>query len=592
MQLTKKSQIVVLLSVIAIIAVLFMTPWGTNILPFATDNYGTDVTIDTKAKNTVLSGQSGSIVNYPFITVDNQLNHADLGEILDSSRYILSWQPSQKSTPITAQVSARWTEKYGTLYSLLYMFSSWPETVIQGDYWWDITLTDANGVTTRLVDGKNFTGGPAGQPNNDATVKKDWIYIQSGYPRMSFPGLVDSSWAFTDKIPRYAQASSGTYTLATGSLVFQIKGNHIGYLTVRCYLQGYAFANADTGLPPVQTRNYKVSKGPVLLSEDKAYLASGLGNVQVDGVNAIKSAGSETAGGTGAVYTKYVWAEGQNVTFNVKTGYSGISLEPDQDGYKEGWYLKISNSKGEVLKKGTIKRYEGGVWKQTDLSTYTQGLIPLADGLSNYKIQYQIPKGAWIANDPNDNEWMVTLSNTLFAQSETRLFVVDSLAKIPGQSKASFDKNQYKQWETCQLTLSAKGNPAGTGDVHHFRVWVTYDSWTSTNYALTARSIPAVKSGDTYTAEVTFQVNLGDKNLYATTVAIDSQGRAGPEGEDMAYVEQVIPGPDWKDIFGSDPMMLYILLAVIILVTAGGVGLYLYQKKGGKGFKFPKVRKK
>ena len=596
---------IAVIGAVLIVAIMLFTPWGSNIFIQATDNYGTGVTIDTKAKNAIISGESSAITNYPYIVTKNTLNHADLGEIMDSSRYILSWQPGEKSTSITARVSADWVVKYDKLISINYLFGDYPQTLIQSDYWWDVTLTDASGATTQLIDGKNFTGGPIGEPNNDVSIKKDWVYIQSGYPRRVFPGLTDCSWAILNKGAAekwYSKGSAGTWPLETETLVFQIKGNHIGYLTVKCYLQNSAYSLKDEGIPGFGIRTVRLT-GPVLLSEDKAYLASGLGSVVVDSVNSIKSVGSDTAEGTGIVYTKYVWAEGQNVTFNVKTGYSGTSLEADQQaaGDKGGWYLKISNSKGDILKTGAISRYVGGIWQTDSLSKYTGGMIPLADGLTNYKIRYQVPKGAFIPNDPNDNEWMVTLSNTLFDQSETRLFVVDSLEKIPGKSTATFDKDHYKQWETCKLTLTAKGNPAGANDVNHFRVWVNYDGWTSTNYALTARSIPAIKSGDTYTATVTFQVALGDKNLYATTVAIDSQGRAGPEGEDMAYVEQVIPNPNPNPFpslpSGGDMWLIIILIGVVV---AGGVATYfMLKRKGGSkpsfkkpNFKLPKWGKK
>jgi hypothetical protein len=569
MKISKKSKFIIVICAILTVGILLMTPWGSNIFPTATGNYGTGLTVDTKSKNAVIGGSSDAIVNYNYITVTNALNHADPGEIMDSSRYILSWQPNEYSTAITARVDAQWVVKYDKLWSISYLFGDYPQTIIQKDYWWDVTLTDILGKTTRIIDGKNFTGGAS-----DTSVKKDWVYIQSGYPRRWFPGLTDSAWQISDGEQWYSKASSGTYALETETLVFAIKGPRVGYLTVRCYIDDTAYALSDEGLPLITTRKVETT-GTRLLSEDKAYLASGIGNVQIDSINSIGTEGTANAGGTGVTYTKYVWAEGQDVTFNVKTGYSGISLEPDQEGYREGWYLKITNSKGETVKTGDI--VIGGVTKS--LSSYTNGLIPLADGLTNYKIKYKIPTGAFIINDPNDNEWMVTLSNTLFDQSETRLFVVDSLLKVPGQAKAEFDKNQYKQWETCKLTLSAKPNTAGTNDILHFRVWVTYDSWTSTNYALTARSVPAVKSGDSYTATVTFQVSKGDKNLYATTVAIDSQHRAGPEGEDQAFVEQVIPNPNpVDDILSGDYNWLIILAIFVIIIIF--VLLYIFQKRG------------
>lgn len=591
MQLSKKSQTVVMLSAIAVIIILLMSS-NTNILFQSTDDYGTGLTINTKATKTFLpssSWMSGQGLPTNFLNVVNTKDNInDPGEIFDSSRYIVSWQQNQESQEITAKVDFKFTTRYTQLLAIfnylvgVFVPLNFPEAGFRNNYWWDVTFTDINGVSTRIIDGRNLS-------TSTNAVNKDFVSLIRGSPNRGFAtvGIVEETLA--DKngtknwwCPPDTSAATETMDIETDTLVFKIKGNHIGTINIKCYVADVIYATSETNVVYAAWLNYKKT-GPILLSEDNAYLASGTGVVEIESLNRIPDSVPvwETAGGTGVKYMKYTWAEGQNVTFNVKTGYSGISLESDQAGYKAGWYITISNSKGERVKTGNIKFYENGAYKTKSLSSYSNGLIPLADGLTNYRIQYQIPAGAFIPNDPNSNEWMVTLSNTLFAQSEQRLFVVDNLSKIPGQAKAVFDKNQYKQWDTCILKLSAKPNPSGANNVDYFKVWVTYDGWTSTNYAMTEVLAPAILGSDgVYTATVSFKVSLGDKNLYATTVAVDSESRAGPEGQDQAYVEQVIPG---EGIFsGIDANTLYIALAVIIIICALGAGLYIYQKRGRK----------
>lgn len=589
MQLSKKSQTVVMLSVIAVIVILLMSS-NTNILFQSTDDYGTGLTINTKATGTTYSSPSNKIpIDNPILVVNNQYNHNEPGEIFDSSRYVVSWQPNQRSKAITARVDGLFKTRYDRLYSLLYGLGEFPTTFYKNNYWWEVTFTDINGVSKRVIDGRNYT-------TSATSVNEQYVHIVQGLPTRNFPTapLVEEKMPSQTADPGWSSSpsmSSATETirLETEVLVFEMIGQRVGALNIKCYMKDLAYATFDTPTSifgPLgilfMYRNF-AKTGPILLAEDNAYLASGTGEVMVESLNSIPTSVPvwETAGGTGIRYMKYTWAEGQNVSFSIKTGYSGNSLETDDADYKDGWYLTITNSKGERVKTGNIKLYLNGVYTTKSLSSYSNGLIPLADGLTNYRIQYQIPAGAFIPNDPNGNEWMVTLSNTLFAQSEQRLFVVDSLEKIPGQAKAVFDKNQYKQGDTCILTLSAKPNPLGTNNVDYFKVWVTYDGWTSTNYAMPEKRAPATLSSDgVYTATVSFDVPLGDKNLYATTVAVDSQSRAGPEGEDQAYVEQVLPG---EGIFsGIDTNTLYIALAIIIIICALGAGLYIYQKRGRK----------
>lgn len=559
-----------MLSAIAVIIILLMSS-NTNILFQSTNDYGIGILLNTKSTNLVFSTPSNTPIKHdnPLISVQNSLNHNAPGELLDSDRYIVSWQPGEKSTAITAKVDFTVKTRYENLPAIcqIILQEYISRVLFKSHYWWLVTYTDVTGHSTVVIDGRNFS-------TSSNSVREDFVHITRSSPYREFPnfGLVSSkkvmanatnAWVDGWYSPPDTSSHVSSAQIETDTLVFEMLGQRVGTVNVKCYLEDLSYAYQETGAfwfkLFIKLWLYQ-NTGPILLSEDNAYLPSGIGEVSVESLNAVKPAGDAKAGGTGIVYTKYVWEEGQNVTFRVKTGYSGTSLTKEQQaaGNTGGWVLRISNSAGVVVKS-----------------------MQLQDGLANYRVTYQIPKGTFIPNDPNDNEWMVTLSNTLFDQSESRLFVVDSLAKIPGKAKATFDKNQYKQWDNVQVTISASANPAGTNDIKHFRVWVTYDGWTSTNYAYTEKIVPAsLSAGGVYTATVNFDVALGDKNLYATTVAIDSIGRAGPEGEDQAYVEQVIPGEGIFDNIDQDT--LYMVLAILGIIVAGGIALYVYQKRGRK----------
>lgn len=563
-----KTKFVLIIAVVVVALLIFSNNPTFN--PLAND-YGTGRVINTTSTRATISADSDSgIVKGTFLTVTNTENYVDptiereTGELLDSDRYVVSWAPGERSKAITAKCDMTFLTKYEYVWSYL---KECPTTVV-GDYYWQVTYTDLAGKKTVIIDGKNFTGGAA-----DTSIKTDYVYLVRGYPRRNFPNLVSSGLDFTyvdsgKKITLYTWAKTFTGVLETDTLVFEMKGNRIGSLNIKCMLGAYAYAHHDDWIGPIPTNRVYATYTPppeIVLSEDNCYLASGRGEVRIESTNAISNEGGAKADGTGITYTKYVYEEGSTVTFGIDTGYSGTSLNPDQDGYSEGWRLDIVNDKGLTVK--------------------TQ---KLADGLKNYKYSFTIPTGSFSCG--SSNEWMVTLSNTLFDQSEARIFVVDSFAKIPGKTTAKPNKNQYNQWDIVTITLSATSNSAG-GDIKQFRVWATYDSATSTNYAMTARNIPATKSGTTFTATVTFQVIKGDKNVYFTAVAQNVCNRAGPEGECTVYVKQVIPTPpDWIDFITTAASDYGWLIVLLVAISVGGVGLYIYQKR--KGIKLPSLKRR
>jgi hypothetical protein len=554
----KQSKIIILASLIAI-GILFLSFTQTTL--FFPQDYDTGRTVNTTStKNTITATTGNILVGTTYLTVENRLNHNDLGELLDSTRYITSWQPNQYSVPITAKCDMNFNTRWGYLWCYLRDF---PDTMIR-DYYWDVTYTDVSGNSIKVIDGKNFIGG-AGDPS----VKTDYVYIIRGYPRRNFPNVIDTSFAMTDTSgvtgTWYSWANSPaaeeSYTLETETLVFAMKGDRVGTLNVKCILADSAYADHDE-VPFPCVRIFETT-GPVILSEDNAYLPSGRGEVRVESVGAIRSEGREQTEETGIVYTKYVFEEGSTVKFSVDTGYSGAILEPDQQaqGFTGGWVLQIIDSGGN-----------------------TRWVKDIPDGVKNYPVEYNIPAGSFIPNDPNDNEWMVVLSNTLFDQSESRLFVVDTYQKIPGKTTITVDANQVDQFDFITWTASASPNPEGTNEIHHFRIWAVYGHPTSTDYALTVRNYPATRTDGTYVATDNFQVIKGDKNVYIVAVAVDSEGRAGVEGTNYVYVKQVIPSPDGlPDIPLILSQNIWLVLGIIIVAVVGTI-LYLYQKKGPISF--------
>jgi hypothetical protein len=163
---------------------------------------------------------------------------------------------------------------------------------------------------------------------------------------------------------------------------------------------------------------------------------------------------------------------------------------------------------------------------------------------------------------------------------------------MPGKTTLTVASNQVDQFQKISFTATALANPSGTNDINHFRIWATYTFETSTDYALPVRNFPAIKNGNSYTASSSFQVAKGDKNVYLTAVAVDSQGRAGIEGQQIVYVEQVIPTPPGGGGDGGDggttdtsnwmQYLIYIIIAIAVIAAVYGVYYYIKRKKSIK----------
>jgi len=572
-----KSKMMAVIGAVLIVAIMLFTPWGSNIFP---------ASVNTKSVNKEYTSVGGSIrIDNPYLKTTNSLNYQDVGEVLDSYRYVVSWQPGEYSVRVTAKVDALLKTRYETLYSLLYGFGSFPTTFVRNSYWWEVTYTDVSGKSIRIIDGKNFTGGSTG-------INTDYVNMVRSLPRRGFPNqdlVVEDVPAQTEQknwfAPRDTSAATETLRLETDTLVFSLKGDRVGTLNVKCYLNDSMYANYDhiagwLGPIPLYARAFTTT-GPLLLSEDTAELVSGRGEVRIETTVDAKAVSWEKTLETNILYQVLAFEEGSSVVFSVDAGYSGKTLESDQTnavtglpgGYGSGWNLQIVNSKGTTVK------------------TYA---IP--DGSKNYKVTYTVPAGAFISG--GDNEWMVVLSNTLFDQSETRIWVVDSYAKTPGIAKVSVQSNNINQFESITWSASANPNPNGTKEIRNFKVWATYGLVSSTDYALTARNYPAVKSGNVYTASGSFMASKGDKTVRVFVMSIDSTGRAAiGAGYTDIYVKQSLTPPPSPPPGGDSLWLIIILIGVVV---AGGVATYfILKRKGGSklsfkkpNFKLPKWGKK
>jgi len=431
-------------------------------------------------------------------------------ELLDDTRYVVSWQPSGYSVKIVTMGGHFWYHPRGTNMGI----SGGPHPSIRlGRYWWMVEYMDVEGNTHLVIDGENswidtnrvhITAGNIG-PAQIPNFGYDPAFSGSHFP----PGIWSGNWN-----QEYAhQYPNEWLELLTSGLSFQMKGNLVGAVRVYCVLQTVERMSGCGGFC------WEHPERDIVVAEDWAYLPSGEGEITIESTHAIDTGGTETAPETGIVYTKYVYEEGCEVEISVDAGYSGVSLDPGDEEYGKGWAVEIYDS-------GGLSRY----------------ITFIPDNVRGYPVRYTIPAGAFIPNDPNDNEWRVVLKNTLFDQSETRLFVVDRFEYMPGQTLIQTNKDRYVQYETVTVTLTAYANEQTGSPIDHFTAWATWGSPTSTEYASTVHDYPAQNvGGQLYRAIFTFDVSeRGDTNVYIRAHAIDSEARAGAEGEKTVWTEAAV----------------------------------------------------
>lgn len=324
--------------------------------------------------------------------------------------------------------------------------------------------------------------------------------------------------------------------IQTETLEFYMKGTHVGKITVK-YYANKIFRNRETDdwLEQLDCDACRwETLSDVLLATDECYLVAGGGTIDILSTNAVGNVGTEEVihsdESITETYTKYVYEEGQTVRISVDTGFSGQSLTSGDIGPDgnvaagKGWFLNIYGPDGRL--------------KET---------TPLDDNLRGYIHDYTIPTESF---GVGENEFRVVLANALFDQAETRLFVVKSLASIPGRPLVkTFDEEghettKFKQGDRVVVQAQALANSDGTGDIAHFKCIVKYDTASGVRYAFGPSNVAAIKeSGNSYYCRFSFQlssdiINVGD--VYIRIHAVDSIGQAGPEYEGNIFSEQVI----------------------------------------------------
>jgi len=483
-------RIIVVGAVIAVVLGLLLA----NYVGLFGEDYGTGLSLNTTTKKAEYYGY--------YAGKDKKYLYGDDGELLNEV-YISSWQPQGKSTEISF---------YGKFYFNQYYYyaviADSPKFFL-GQYAWVVSYIDSNRQTHTIINGINnwydrdivvdLSGQIGGNlPNMPYKKVSDWTVVGQYAQPNNIWG--DNTW--TCFVEDYAHGISNWHLLQTAPLSFKIKGNKIGGLIVDLYIEV-----TELDCPISGCRWLSRSVGYVV--HDEAYLASGIGRVDVLGVNSIRQDGTTRTIPTNREVPLYVFEEGSTIVFTVDTGYAGVTTG------EKGWRLAVYKSdQTQPLK----------IWW-------------LDDDLRNYHIEWTIPKGTWTPG--GENELTVVLTNTIIDQAEKTFFVVDNISKIPGITQITLDKSEYNEGETVHVTLRAEANPLGTGEISQFRVQVKWDSEDSTNYILN-KYIPAYHiSGLTYEASFSFEVNKPNRDFYVIAWAVDSEGRKGGAGTISAYVKQV-----------------------------------------------------
>jgi len=472
---------------IVIIGILLVAVLGLILSPYIKifgEDYGTGLYINTTTKKFEIYGHY-NVKNKKIFYTDPDW------EQLDSTVYITSWLPDENSMKIITTAKFYLAGHSGGTAPWLF-----PD-IFFGQYAWIVFYEDTSGCMHKIIDGR------------DNWIDTKYVSIVQGDIYGNIPGKnynTQGGWVsgnpFGDNTWFYIPTTSGWKWehLQTPTLSFVIKGNKIGAIKVHCVLE---YAEMD-GNPYL---GGKARAGELLASEDWAYLASGVGKVDVLGTNSVRQDGTTRTEPTNRKVPLYVFEEGSTVVFSVDTGYAGAVSG------QKGWRLA-------VYKADTPSPLK--VWW-------------LEDDLRGYEITWTIPKGTFTPG--GNNRMKVVLTNTIIDQSETTFFVVDRLEKIPGTPQISPDKTKYYVGETATVTLRAVANPNGTGDIVKFYFEAKYDSPSSANIEKQAY-VPAHRvSGMIYEGTVTFTVNQGGKTLYLLAWAIDSEGRASGRGTTSVKTE-------------------------------------------------------
>ena len=465
-------RIIVVGAVIAVVLGLLLA----NYVGLFGEDYGTGLSINTSTQKFEFYGNY-KIDGKKFLYTQDY-------EMLDEV-YIASWQPQGKSTTFSAIAKFRFNSYYTVLDPM----------VLLGQYYWVVQYMDTNRQLHTIINGKNnyvdtnyvvdLKGSIIGNIPN--VIYKSPYYIDGTPPNV----FGDNTWTWFE--------DNSWHSLQTGTITFKIKGNHIGAVRVFCVLECSEEVPAWT--PTWSSADY-------LIVEDWAYLAPGIGRVDVLSTNSIRQDGTTYTEGTNREVPLYVFEEGSTVKFTVDTGYAGAVTG------EKGWRLAVYKSD-----------------QTSPLATWW-----LDDDLRGYIVTWTIPKGTFTPG--GDNRMRVVLTNTIIDQAETTFFVVDNISKIPGTPEIFVDKYEYNQGEKVEVTLRAKANPDGTGEISQFYVEVKWDRTDGTEYILEKYIDAHHIEGLTYGASFSFTPDRPDRHCYILAWSIDRDGRASGRAVREIYVQE------------------------------------------------------
>jgi len=448
------------------------------------EDYGTGLTIDTNTRKYEIYGN--------YNVKDKKIFYTDPNwEQLDSDVYITSWLPNENSMKIITTAKFYLSGHNGGVAPF-----SFPD-IFFGQYAWVVQYIDTSNRQHTIINGRyNW-------------IDTDYVSIVQGNICGNIPGKNYNSqggWVegniFGENTWFYVPSEGWAWEhIQTPTLSFVIKGNKIGAIKVSCILE---YAEMD-GNPYL---GGKAHAGEILASEDWAYLAPGIGKVDVLGVDSIRQEGTTYTEGTNRVVPLYVFEEGSTVHLSVDTGYAGATTG------EKGWRLAIYKP------------------------TQTQPLAVwwLEDDLRGYEITWTIPKGTWTPGGLEANRLEVHLTNTVINQAEVTFMIVDNISKIPGKPTIETDKPKYIEGETVTLTLTAEANPITQASIKTFYVEVRYNNPFSADFD--KFYVPAHYVGDsTYKGTTTFEaVQSGTLIIYAWSW--DVEGRYSDRADKYIEVEQ------------------------------------------------------
>lgn len=410
-------------------------------------------------------------------------------ELTDETELVTAWKSGANSVKLTMQGNVKFPNcngwnvpefspirYYYKVFIIDQVHSDWYEIMNADDY--DRDIVHITHPTTGFFGRKYFSG--INYAWKDAPLKKeDGSILQKSY-KHGVLGLC------------------GRFTTCTGDAYgIEIKGPHVGALKVEFWVEVHC------------QWLWNVHGEPRRFQKDEVKLLDGTGSIEV------LPRGSMDPDASGY----YVFEEGDDVTFEMDTGFSGKRQGGDVS--SQGWELRVYNPSGERVKEWDIP-----------------------DDKRGYERTFTIPKGSW--NAQGSNQWKVELYNSLFKQDEKDFFTVDCIDKIPGTPVISFDKVAYDQGDTCIATATSEGNPSTGLGVYEFRIKAYYQG--TIDYLYDEYVAAYSMGGNQYSASASFTMTRGDRYVVVESQAFDGRhdvgGRPSFAGKNIVWVRDKDPEPD------------------------------------------------